>query len=607
MGGRRGLDDFGEKDGWVAKGQKPLVCPVFLFIFPVDEDSVISLSGTKVYALLKGEREMRKKGLFICLFVVMITVMSAGNTAALVNLLCDPLGCQVDAALIAGGLSCTGCVTSAMIQNGTIIFADLASNGCQPNHVIKWNGTGWDCANEVGITVETDPKVGTLSNGKWCTSNGSAINCQQDAPLMGTLTATQWCVSNGTATAIICNQAAPATAGHNHDGTYWKLEGNAGTNPTTDFIGTSDYKALKIKVDGTVAMRFIPTAETPNVIGGYSGNTYTLGAVGVVIGGGGAEGYEHTVTDDYSTIGGGFGNQAGDSAGTTTDKRHATVGGGFGNTASGGSSTVGGGEQNGASGYRATVGGGNLNHASGNYSTVGGGSSNDATAYASTVGGGYDNEASGQYSTVAGGQYNSAKGDYSFAAGMRAKANVEGCFVWGDSTYDDVNCNVVNRWAARASGGVFFYTNSTLTAGVRVSAGSGTWDTISDRDSKENFTEVDGKEILGRLALMPLRTWNWRTQEPAIRHIGPVAQDFYAAFGVGEDERHISTVDADGVALAAIQGLYQVMKEQEVSLKEKDERIAQQDARIGQLEAALAEVLKRIASLEEPAKSIALR
>ena len=119
--------------------------------------------------------------------------------------------------------------------------------------------------------------------------------------------------------------------------------------------------------------------------------------------------------------------------------------------------------------------------------------------------------------------------------------------------------------------------------------------------------DLADQSIFHRLALMPLRTWNWRTQEPAIRHIGPVAQDFYAAFGVGEDERHISTVDADGVALAAIQGLYQVMKEQEVSLKEKDERIAQQDARIGQLEAALAEVLKRIASLEEPAKSIALR
>ncbi len=61
-------------------------------------------------------------------------------------------------------------------------------------------------------------------------------------------------------------------------------------------------------------------------------------------------------------------------------------------------------------------------------------------------------------------------------------------------------------------------------------------------------------------------TWNYRSQDAAIRHIGPVAQDFYAAFGVGEDDRHISTIDADGVALAAIQGLYQVVQQKETRI-----------------------------------------
>ena len=55
---------------------------------------------------------------------------------------------------------------------------------------------------------------------------------------------------------------------------------------------------------------------------------------------------------------------------------------------------------------------------------------------------------------------------------------------------------------------------------------------------------------------MPVSTWNYTSQDPSIRHIGPMAQDFYATFGVGEDERRISTIDADGVALAAIQALY---------------------------------------------------
>ena len=54
---------------------------------------------------------------------------------------------------------------------------------------------------------------------------------------------------------------------------------------------------------------------------------------------------------------------------------------------------------------------------------------------------------------------------------------------------------------------------------------------------------------------MPITTWNYRTQDPHIRHIGPMAQDFMAAFQVGEDDRHITTIDPDGVALAGIQAL----------------------------------------------------
>jgi hypothetical protein len=61
--------------------------------------------------------------------------------------------------------------------------------------------------------------------------------------------------------------------------------------------------------------------------------------------------------------------------------------------------------------------------------------------------------------------------------------------------------------------------------------------------------------VLRRLASVPISTWSYRSQKRSIRHIGPMAQDFHRAFGVGEDRRHISSVDADGVALAAIKGL----------------------------------------------------
>src|SRR5574341_2224208 len=67
-----------------------------------------------------------------------------------------------------------------------------------------------------------------------------------------------------------------------------------------------------------------------------------------------------------------------------------------------------------------------------------------------------------------------------------------------------------------------------------------------------NFAKVDGREILARVSALPIQTWNYQTQEASIRHIGPMAQDFYAAFGLGDDNLHISTIDADGIALASI-------------------------------------------------------
>jgi hypothetical protein len=55
-------------------------------------------------------------------------------------------------------------------------------------------------------------------------------------------------------------------------------------------------------------------------------------------------------------------------------------------------------------------------------------------------------------------------------------------------------------------------------------------------------------------------TWNYTAQDGSIRHMGPMAQDFRAAFGLGEDDTTISVVDEQGVALAAIQGLYGVVQ-----------------------------------------------
>lgn len=90
---------------------------------------------------------------------------------------------------------------------------------------------------------------------------------------------------------------------------------------------------------------------------------------------------------------------------------------------------------------------------------------------------------------------------------------------------------------------------------------AGTCDENSDRDAKENFAAVDPRAVLAKVVELPLSTWNFKGKPTSVRHIGPMAQDFHAAFGFGSSDRSISTTDRGGVALAAIQGLHQQLQE----------------------------------------------
>jgi hypothetical protein len=123
----------------------------------------------------------------------------------------------------------------------------------------------------------------------------------------------------------------------------------------------------------------------------------------------------------------------------------------------------------------------------------------------------------------------------------------------------------------RAMGGFYFVTGGTRAGGytgAQLPHGAGAWTTLSDRNSKEHILPVDAREVLRKVAVLPIATWNWKSQDPMISHMGPMAQDFHAAFGLGETPKGISTVDSEGVALAAIQGLHQLVQE-------KDREIAQ--------------------------------
>jgi hypothetical protein len=93
---------------------------------------------------------------------------------------------------------------------------------------------------------------------------------------------------------------------------------------------------------------------------------------------------------------------------------------------------------------------------------------------------------------------------------------------------------------------------------------------LSDRNAKRNVEPVDEQAVLEVLATLPVSTWSYKSDDPAVRHLGPMAQDFYSAFGLGDTDRAYNSIDAQGVAMAAIKALY--------------ERSRAQDERIDRLE-----------------------
>ena len=347
--------------------------------------------------------------------------------------------------------------------------------------------------------------------------------------------------------------------------------GNAFGAPAV--LGTNDNHALDVIVNGARVMRYEPNAISPNVIGGSPANNVTAGVRGATIGGGGVPSgntdpiysFEapNRVTDAYGTVGGGYANLAGNDAATTFDTAFATVGGGLANT---------------ASQYSSTVAGGTLNTASGSQSTVGGGTANTASGPQSTVGGGDSNTASGTFSTVAGGALNTAIGNYSFAAGLQANANATGCFAFANWSSGSGSClgqpNVarflldhglsVDYFSRRPDGGgnrwidfgdVFPGLTINTWSGAFLSD-AGVWvNASSSREAKTDFAPVDAQAILDQVVALPITTWRYREGEGDIRHIGPMAEDFHAAFEVGYGPHTIADLDARGVALAAIQGL----------------------------------------------------
>jgi hypothetical protein len=97
---------------------------------------------------------------------------------------------------------------------------------------------------------------------------------------------------------------------------------------------------------------------------------------------------------------------------------------------------------------------------------------------------------------------------------------------------------------------------------------------VSDRNLKRDIEPIDEQAVLESVARMPITTWSYKSDDPSVRHMGPMAQDFKSAFDLGDTDKAYSPIDAHGVAFAAIQALYDRMQQQDARIRRLEEENA---------------------------------
>jgi hypothetical protein len=349
---------------------------------------------------------------------------------------------------------------------------------------------------------------------------------------------------------------------------------------------------------------------TFSTIGGGRNNTLQTNAQQSFIGGG----YQNTVQADAQNdvIGGGDFNMI------QTSSEHVTISGGLGNTIQSNAyaSAIGGGESNNVSGSVATVPGGYGNLAGGNYSFAAGQQAQalhqGAFVWADSQNAPFASTANDQYLIRAQGgvgiNMNNPNGASLYVQGNRS-GNPGNSFLQSVGFFENTSgasgtpgsspaLRVVCDGGSSPEGALCVSANGTgpiakfgnsggfvvtiANDGTVISKGSAL---TSDRNAKENFTTLDSQIVLAKVAALPLTKWNYKDDSSDKKHIGPMAQDFHAAFGLnGSDDRHISVVDEGGVALAAIQGLNQKFEETQQAVKAKDREIQELKQRLEALE-----------------------
>jgi hypothetical protein len=232
-----------------------------------------------------------------------------------------------------------------------------------------------------------------------------------------------------------------------------------------------------------------------------------------------------------------------------------------------------------------------------------------ALAFAeSSIAIGYHPTADGLYSLSLG-NYTFALGENSVAIGYHAWAMHDGSFIYNDKAdaLGYVETTAENQFMVKASGGTVFYSDVALTTGVELLPGAGAWSILSDRERKENITTLDTEEYLNRLDGIEVYEWSYIAQDSSIRHIGPMAQDFYKTFELGTDSTTINSGDFDGVnmlLLKALDNKMDVLELQEAELIEMRQQLEELKAQRHRMEKMLLLMEQKLAVEQEVGQNV---
>jgi hypothetical protein len=194
--------------------------------------------------------------------------------------------------------------------------------------------------------------------------------------------------------------------------------------------------------------------------------------------------------------------------------------------------------------------------------------------------------------------------DHTTAMGKFASNNgFSGTFIWSDgsatASADTFRNSANNEFAARATGGFRFRTNLAGTTGCNLPAGSGVFNCTSSRTTKANFLPVSGTDVLGKIRALPITTWNYTSEGAQVRHLGPMAEDFYKSFRLGVGNTSIGVQDLASVSLAGVKAL----EERTAELQTKTAEVDRLRAEVGELRAANATLEQRLSAVEQSLKA----